>query len=260
MATYNPQMLPYTPGSGAGIFNQVMNDPARLRNLMGGATGRAPGVGPTPLGGGAAPPPPGGTAATGAGTPGAPVVGPEGNLPTDLLSQTAGNLSGALRGELPADVLNLLQQQAAEYGVGGGTSGSQFAGYAGLRNLGLTSLDRMKQAEELLAQQFMTPAQKAELAERKEDRTSRERLEQNRLAREQERFQQELAQKKLEFAQKQAAVENELKFNQQQAELKALNTKYGGLPGYGGGGGDVLFGSQPYGSRGLRRYGVTTIT
>lgn len=234
MATYNPQMLPYIPGSGAGIFNQVMNDPARFRNLMGGATGRAPGVGPTPLG--TAPPPPGGPAAGAPATPGAPVVGPEGNLPTDLLGQTAGNLSGALRGELPADVLNLLQQQAAEYGVGGGTSGSQFAGYAGLRNLGLTSLDRMKHAEDLLAQQFMTPAQKAELAERKEDRGSRERIEQTRLAREQEQFQQELAQKKLEFAQKQAALENELKFNQQQAELKALNGKYGGLPGYSGSG------------------------
>jgi hypothetical protein len=259
--TGKPKMLPYTPGSGAGIFNQVMNDPNRLRNLMGGLTGRAPGVGPTPLGGGpsAAPPGPGGVSAPGTPNVG---VGPEGNLPTDLLGQTAGNLSGALRGELPPDVLNLLQQQAAEYGVGGGTSGSQFAGYAGLRNLGLTSLDRMKHAEDLLAQQFMTPAQKADLAERKEERGSRERIEKDRLAREQARFDQELAQKKLEFAQKQAAYENELKFNQQQAELKALNGKYGGLPGYGGGGGggDVLFGSQPYGSRGLRNYGVTTIT
>lgn len=232
MATYNPQMLPYTPGSGAGIFNQVMNDPARFRNLMGGPTGRAPGVPPTPLGGGAAPPPPGGPA--GAGAPGAPVVGPEGNLPTDLLGQTAGNLSGALRGELPADVLNLLQQQAAEYGVGGGTSGSQFAGYAGLRNLGLTSLDRMKHAENLLANQFMTPAQRAQLEDARAGRESSERLDRMRLQQQQEQFQQELAQKKLEFAQQQAQAENQMRFAQQMQELQALNGKYGGLPGYNG--------------------------
>lgn len=86
-----------------------------------------------------------------------------GGLPPALLKQTATSLSGALRGELPEDVQNLLRQQAAEYGVASGMGGSQFAGYAGLRNLGLTSLDRIKGAESILGNQFINPAQAQQL-------------------------------------------------------------------------------------------------
>ena len=44
-------------------------------------------------------------------------------------------ISSGMRGELPADTLNLLAQQAAERGVSSGLAGSQAAGYAGLKNL-----------------------------------------------------------------------------------------------------------------------------
>ncbi len=40
-----------------------------------------------------------------------------------------------------------IQQHAAEFGVSSGLPGSQFAGYQGLKNLGLTSLDRASKAE-----------------------------------------------------------------------------------------------------------------
>jgi len=86
-----------------------------------------------------------------------------GGLPPALLKQTAASLGGALRGELPEDVQNLLRQQAAEYGVASGMPGSQFQSYAGLRNLGLTSLDRIKGAEGILGNQFISPAQAQQL-------------------------------------------------------------------------------------------------
>jgi len=87
-----------------------------------------------------------------------------GGLPPALLKQTAASLGGALRGELPEDVQNLLRQQAAEYGVASGLGGSQFQAYRGLRNLGLTSLDRIKGAEGILGNQFINPAQAQSLA------------------------------------------------------------------------------------------------
>jgi hypothetical protein len=68
------------------------------------------------------------------------------NLPEQLVN----NLSGALKGELPEDVKQMLQQKAAQDAVSSGTSGSQFANYQGLRTLGLTSLDRMQHAEDSL--------------------------------------------------------------------------------------------------------------
>jgi|SRR6185436_1175565 len=86
-----------------------------------------------------------------------------GGLPPALLKQTAASLSGALRGELPEDVQNLLMQQAAEYGVASGMPGSQFQSYRGLRNLGLTSLDRIRGAEGILGNQFINPAQAQEI-------------------------------------------------------------------------------------------------
>jgi hypothetical protein len=75
---------------------------------------------------------------------GATVGGP------NLTDQLVGNLSGALKGELPDDTKQLLQQKAAQDAVSSGTSGSQFANYQGLRTLGLTSLDRMQHAEDSL--------------------------------------------------------------------------------------------------------------
>jgi hypothetical protein len=64
-----------------------------------------------------------------------------------LATQLRSNLSGALKGDLPPDVVQQIQQHAAEFGVASGLSGSQFAGYQGLKNLGLTSLDRASKAE-----------------------------------------------------------------------------------------------------------------
>lgn len=53
-----------------------------------------------------------------------------------------GDIIGSeLRGELPADVLAQMQRSSAAYGVGSGTLGSEFSGYRGLRNLGLSSLE-----------------------------------------------------------------------------------------------------------------------
>lgn len=59
------------------------------------------------------------------------------------LSQTASsNTLSQLRGELPQDVINLIGQQSAERGIGGGVSGSQFSNSDYLRSLGLTSLSQ----------------------------------------------------------------------------------------------------------------------
>lgn len=53
-----------------------------------------------------------------------------------------GDIIGSeLRGELPPDVLAQMQRSSAAYGVGSGTLGSEFSGYRGLRNLGLSSLE-----------------------------------------------------------------------------------------------------------------------
>lgn len=67
-----------------------------------------------------------------------------------LTNQLLGNLASGLHGELPDDVKNLIQQQAAQNGVASGTSGSDFANYQGLRTLGLTSLGRMQHTEDSL--------------------------------------------------------------------------------------------------------------
>lgn len=69
---------------------------------------------------------------------------------TNLTNQLVSNLSRGLHGELPDDVRNLVQQQAAQNGVESGVSGSQFANYQGLRTLGLTSLSRMQHTEDSL--------------------------------------------------------------------------------------------------------------
>jgi hypothetical protein len=64
----------------------------------------------------------------------------------DLYNQNTKNLESMARGELPADVENLIARKAAESGVTSGTSGSEFNKYGKLRNLGLTSLDLTQKA------------------------------------------------------------------------------------------------------------------
>ena len=86
-----------------------------------------------------------------------------GNISPELLGQTQTSLGASLSGKLPSDVQNLLRQQAAEYGAGTGMPGSQFAGYRGLRNLGLTSLDQSNRAQGILAPFLTTPAQAQQL-------------------------------------------------------------------------------------------------
>lgn len=56
------------------------------------------------------------------------------------------NIDAMSRGELPPDVQNMIQRNAAEMGVTTGTSGSDFDKYRSLRNLGLTSLQATDQA------------------------------------------------------------------------------------------------------------------
>jgi hypothetical protein len=68
----------------------------------------------------------------------------------ELRPKVVSNLNTALSGELPEDVVTQIRNRAAEFGVASGMPGSEFAGYQGLRNLGLTSLDRMQHAEDLL--------------------------------------------------------------------------------------------------------------
>lgn len=86
-----------------------------------------------------------------------------GDISPALLDQTQTSLGTALRGELPQDVQNLLRQSAAEYGVAAGIPGSQFAGYRGLRNLGLTSLNQINRAQDALRSFITTPAQSISL-------------------------------------------------------------------------------------------------
>lgn len=62
----------------------------------------------------------------------------------ELANQNSLNIGAQLRGELPQDVVNLIGQQAAERGVGGGVSGSQFSNSDYLRSLGLTSIGQQK--------------------------------------------------------------------------------------------------------------------
>lgn len=57
-----------------------------------------------------------------------------------MRDQITGVLGSKLKGEIPRDVRNLLERNAAERGVAMGTSGSGFAVHDELRNLGLTSL------------------------------------------------------------------------------------------------------------------------
>lgn len=71
------------------------------------------------------------------------------NLPgyEGAMGQAMGDIQSGLRGQLPPDVISLIQQQAAERGVAAGIPGSQNVDAAYLRALGLTSLGQMSQAQ-----------------------------------------------------------------------------------------------------------------
>lgn len=79
----------------------------------------------------------------------------------------------AMTGQLPEDVVQAIQQRAAEFGVATGMPGSELAGYGGLRQLGLTSLDVLGNAakyditpynQALLEQSNLNQSQKMQLA------------------------------------------------------------------------------------------------
>jgi hypothetical protein len=73
-----------------------------------------------------------------------------------VIQQQVSNLQAGLRGELPADVQRAITDRAAARSVGGGFGGSQFGRNLELRDLGLTSLQRidtaMGQSAQALAQ------------------------------------------------------------------------------------------------------------
>ncbi len=209
--TGKPKMLPATVGAG----------PTDLHSLIGAPVGTAmPGApAPTPIDG------------AGGSNPGA-AVGPMGQLPPYLLQQTATGLSGDLAGQVPADVQNLLEQQSAEYGVGSGTQGSQFQGYRGLKNLGLTSLDMRRHAQDLLAGQFTNPAEQARLDLANKQFGEGQREFGITQAQKEREYQQELDLQKQKFAAEQNRLQQELQMQQ----LQSLGLKYGGLTGAAGGG------------------------
>lgn len=95
-----------------------------------------------------------------------------------LEAQSSALIANQLAGRVPPDVIRMLQQSAAERGVGQGISGSPNENAAYLRALGLTSLDLQKTGQENLTaalsrnpaartfnpQEYMTtPAQAAQL-------------------------------------------------------------------------------------------------
>ncbi len=82
----------------------------------------------------------------------------ESPAPATVFPQYYTNVRANLAGELPPDVLDLLQTQAAQYGIASGLPGSQFSGYRGLRNLGLTSLQRMDVGAQQMAPLFAQQA------------------------------------------------------------------------------------------------------
>lgn len=96
-----------------------------------------------------------------------------------LEAQSSANIGQELKGEVPQDVQNLLAQQAAERGIGGGgTATSPNANAAYLRALGLTSIQQQQLGQQNLsaadarnpqapitnpAEFALTPAQAAQL-------------------------------------------------------------------------------------------------
>lgn len=67
---------------------------------------------------------------------------------TGLEAKSSANIGEELAGQVPADVTNLLAQQAAERGFGGGTPGGPNTNAAYLRLLGLTSIGQEKSGQQ----------------------------------------------------------------------------------------------------------------
>src|SRR5271157_2641210 len=67
-----------------------------------------------------------------------------------LESQSSSNIASELQGQLPQDVLNLIQQQGAERGVTTGSPGSPNAEAAALAALGLTSFNQQQTGQQNL--------------------------------------------------------------------------------------------------------------
>lgn len=95
-----------------------------------------------------------------------------------LEQKSSSNIESALAGELPADVIYQIAQNAAQRGVATGAPGGANTSAAYLRALGLNSLDLQKQGQDMLTQayarnpaapifdiasQLMTPAQAAQV-------------------------------------------------------------------------------------------------
>lgn len=257
MATYDPSKLNF-PNMGTpqvptmnlqgGVPSMPMlgtargTGPLNLGSLLGmgknvTAPGQLPGMPPFAGGPGSVSPAPG----IGGGGAGAP-----GMLPQPLLDQTASNLGGALRGELPQDVINMLQTEAAERGVGGGVGGSQFAEYGGLRTLGLTSLDRMRDAENLLAGQFASPRDQMNFEQSRLDRESLDRRSRAELDARTKHDSDLLALQRQQEAARAAEQANALAQRKMEFELQALGGKYG-LPGGNGGFGQLPTRTNFYG-------------
>ena len=69
------------------------------------------------------------------------------------LGQQSKNTGDMLKGELPQDAVNLIAQQSAERGIGGGIQGSPNSSTALLRALGLGSLQMMGMGSQQFSQQ-----------------------------------------------------------------------------------------------------------
>lgn len=67
-----------------------------------------------------------------------------------MIGESSGNILSALKGEVPSDVVNLIQQSAAERGIATGVPGSPNTNAAYLRALGLTSLGQQQYGETAL--------------------------------------------------------------------------------------------------------------
>src|SRR5579859_4317847 len=114
------------------------------------------------------------------------------------LEQTSSsNIGSELKGQLPPDVIRLMQQQAAERGTATGTSGSPNNNAAYLQALGLTSLGLEEQGQGDLTKayarnpgaplfdpttQLLTPYQSGELNLQTQSEADRTGLEEERLA------------------------------------------------------------------------------
>jgi hypothetical protein len=72
----------------------------------------------------------------------------------NLEAQSSANIGSELQGQLPADVLRLIQQQGAERGVATGSPGSPNSNAAYLQALGLTSLDLTQRGQQNLTSAY----------------------------------------------------------------------------------------------------------